>query len=298
MKKRIVLCLSLCLALCLLSGCVDQKKGGTSAIGDGGENEMRIVATSVAVVQMMERLDVELVGVPHSDAYALPERYQEVTQVGPPMGPDMEVLTSIHPTLVLSPNSLEMDLLPKYDAAGLTSKFLNLRSVDGMFDSIRELGELLDRNVEADALIADYEAFMESYRERNEGWEAPRVLILMGLPGSYVVATEESYVGSLVKMAGGRNVYAGETEEFINANVEDMAQKDADVILRTVHAMPEEVMDMFAKEFLENDVWKHFRAVKEGQVHDLPVGQFGMSASFQYKEALLHLEALFYGEGG
>ena len=33
--------------------------------------------------------------------------------------------------------------------------------------------------------------------------------ILMGLPGSYIIATENSYVGSLVELAGGENVYAG-----------------------------------------------------------------------------------------
>ena len=31
----------------------------------------------------------------------------------------------------------------------------------------------------------------------------PKVMILMGLPGSYVIATNNSYVGSLVEMAGG-----------------------------------------------------------------------------------------------
>ena len=35
---------------------------------------------------------------------------------------------------------------------------------------------------------------MEEYRSRNEGKESPRVLVLMGLPGSYIVATDNSYV--------------------------------------------------------------------------------------------------------
>ena len=30
--------------------------------------------------------------------------------------------------------------------------------------------------------------------------------LLMGLPGSYIIATENSYVGSLVALAGGENV--------------------------------------------------------------------------------------------
>lgn len=57
----------------------------------------------------------------------------------------------------------------------------------------------------------------------------------MGLPGSYIVATDNSYVGSLVKLAGGTNVYGdGGGEEFLTANTEDMQTKDPDIILRAV----------------------------------------------------------------
>ena len=34
----------------------------------------------------------------------------------------------------------------------------------------------------------------------------------MGLPGSYVVATDKSYVGSLVELAGGDNVYKSDKD--------------------------------------------------------------------------------------
>ena len=68
------------------------------------------------------------------------------------------------------------------------------------------------------------------------------MLILMGLPGSYVVATESSYVGSLVKLAGGVNVYGdGDGQDFLNINPEDMVEKAPDIILRTSHALPEQV---------------------------------------------------------
>ena len=63
----------------------------------------------------------------------------------------------------------------------------------------------------------------------------------MGLPGSYIIATENSYVGSLVEMAGGENVYAGTDQEFLTVNTEDMKSKEPDMILCTAHALPEQV---------------------------------------------------------
>ena len=163
-----------------------------------------------------------------------------------------------------------------------------------MYKSIEDLGNLLDRKKEAQELVDDYKKFIDNYQKRNKDKKAPRVLVLMGLPGSYVVATENSYVGSLVKLAGGENVYEGTDQEFITINTEDMLKKDPDIILRTAHALPDQVMAMFKKDFAENDIWKHFRAVKEGKVYDLDYKKFGMSAKFNYKEALNDLDKLFY----
>ncbi len=119
----------------------------------------------------------------------------------------------------------------------------------------------------------------------------------MGLPGSYVVATESSYVGSLVKLAGGENVYGdGDGQDFLNVNTEDMLSKNPDIILRTSHAMPEQVSVMFEEEFETNDIWQHFDAVKNGKVYDLDNETCGMSATFRYKEAINDICEFLYGE--
>ena len=123
-----------------------------------------------------------------------------------------------------------------------------------------------------------------------------RVMILMGLPGSYIIATENSYVGSLVAMAGGENVYAGTDQEFLTVNTEDMKTKEPDIILRAAHALPDQVVEMFKKDFEENDIWQHFEAVKNGRVYDLSYELFGMSATFRYPEALEELQPLLYPE--
>ena len=186
------------------------------------------------------------------------------------------------------------DLKPKYEAAGFRYAFLNLKNIQGMFKSIEELGELFHRENEADQLVQEFKQYYTKFQKEHEEQDNPTVLILMGLPGSYVAATENSYVGSLVELAGGINVYDGTEEEFLNVNTEDMLEKDPDIILRTAHAMPDSVMEMFAEEFENNDIWKHFQAVKSGRVYDLPNDEFGMSANFKYQDALNTLEEILY----
>lgn len=293
LKKIFSLCLAGALALSA-SGCVNQHPEQNT---DDVSGEVRIVATSPAAVDICDRLELDLVGVCSSTLSTIPERYQDVTTVGTAMSPDLEILKSLNPDYVLSPNSLQSDLQPKYASIGVNSLFLNLRSVEGMYASIEGLGEKFGREEQAQALVEEYEQFMEEYRSQNEGKVSPTVLVLMGLPGSYIVATESSYVGNLVKLAGGINVYGdGDGQEFLTANTEDMKTKEPDIILRAAHALPDDVVEMFKDEFETNDIWKHFEAVQEGRVYDLPYELFGMSAKFNYPDALEVLQPLLYGE--
>ena len=324
-KRMSTILLMILMATCFLSGCVDQHPEGTRTdvqptetlesmlkITDPVEKEAveiakakvhsmgtepRIIATSPAVAEICDRLELDLMGVCTSSSSSIPERYEEVTQVGAAMSPDMEIVSSLSPDWILSPSSLQSDLQPKYEAIDTDWAFLNLRSVQGMYRSIQELGEIFDREEQAETQIKEFKDFYETYQKEQEGKAHPRVLILMGLPGSYIIATENSYVGSLVALAGGENVYEGSTEEFLTVNTEDMKNKEPDIILRTAHALPDQVMEMFNEDFATNDIWKHFSAVKNNQVYDLTYEYFGMSANFSYPDALQELQEILYPDG-
>lgn len=299
-KLRIAAVLTAALMTAALCGCVDQHPEENSKAESGSvtnADDLRIAATSPAVADICDKLDIDLVGVCSSTVNTIPDRYKDATQLGTAMNPDTEILASLDLDWILSPSSIESDLQPKYAAIKTKSAFLNLKSVEGMYKSIEELGEMFDRQEQAQKLVDEYTSFMNKYKNKNKGKESPKVLVLMGLPGSYIVATDNSYVGSLVKLAGGTNVYGdGGGQEFLNANTEDMETKDPDIIVRCAHALPDEVVEMFNEEFSANDIWKHFRAVQEGKVYDLSYEYFGMSAGFDYPQALDELQPILYGD--
>lgn len=299
-KLRIAAVLTAALMTVALCGCVDQHPEENSKAESGSvtnADDLRIAATSPAVADICDKLDIDLAGVCSSTVSTIPDRYKDATQLGTAMNPDTEILASLDLDWILSPSSLESDLQPKYAAIKTKSAFLNLKSVEGMYESIEELGEMFDRQEQAQKLVDEYTSFMDEYKNKNKDKESPKVLVLMGLPGSYIVATDNSYVGSLVKLAGGTNVYGdGGGQEFLNSNTEDMETKDPDIIVRCAHALPDEVVEMFNEEFSTNDIWKHFRAVQEGKVYDLSYEYFGMSAGFDYPQALDELQPILYGD--
>lgn len=293
LKKILSLVLAGVMALSI-TGCVNQHPEETSSTNES--SEIRLVATSPAVAQICNRLNLDLVGICQSTS-ELPERYDGVTTVGMAMNPDLEIIKSLDPDYILSPATLQNDLQPKYASIGVSSLFLNLKSVEGMYASIEGLGKKFGREEEAAVMLEEFDSFMTEFAEKNAGKESPKVLVLMGLPGSYIIATDNSYVGSLVKLAGGTNVYGdGDGQEFLFANTEDMKTKEPDVILRAAHGLPDEARKMFAEEFSTNDIWQHFKAVQEGRVYDLDSDLFNMSANFSYEEALKALQPMLYGE--
>ena len=147
-------------AALLLSGCVNQN-AHTAAAGEA--DELRIVATSPAVVDIMARLDIDLVGVPNSTLSEIPARYDDATRTGTAMGPDMEVIKTLNPDWVIGPASLQPDMEPKLEAAGLNGIFLNLESVEGLYKSVEQLGELFGRQEEAQEMIDEFSAFYYEY---------------------------------------------------------------------------------------------------------------------------------------
>ena len=87
---------------------------------------------------------------------------------------------------------------------------------------------------------------------------------------------------------------AGQEAEYLPSNTEYLYESNPDIILRLAHGMPDEVIEMFDEEFQTNDVWKHFNAVKNGQVYDLEEDLFGTTAALNVPEALNKLVEIFY----
>ncbi|GLX70217.1 heme ABC transporter substrate-binding protein IsdE [Paenibacillus glycanilyticus] len=257
--------------------------------------EQRIVSTTVAITQIMDALELELVGIPTS-VKTLPERYKAVKEVGNPMSPDMELVKSLRPTEVLSVTTLKVDLEPAFDAAKIDATFLDLTSLASMEDAIQSLGQKYDRTKQATQVVGKIDEQIAEISKLTEGKTKPTVLILLGVPGSYLVATEKSYIGNLVQLAGGVNIASGAKVEYLASNTEYLQQSNPDIILRAAHGMPEEVIKMFDEEFKKNDIWKHFNAVNNGRVYDLPEELFGTTANLAAAEALKSLVPMLYPE--
>ncbi|WP_242274988.1 heme ABC transporter substrate-binding protein IsdE [Bacillus cereus group sp. BfR-BA-01445] len=289
--KKIASVLMAIILLMSMAGCSSPKKETPKQVKS--ESKERIVATTVAVTEIMDALEVDLVGVPTSSK-TLPKRYKGLPEVGNPMSPDMEKVKSLKPSEVLSVTTLEYELKPVFDGVGMKANFLDLTSLKNMQSSISDLGKKYGREKQAEAVVTKLDKKVASIQKDIKGKKEPTVLILLGVPGSYLVATEHSYIGDLVKQLGGKNIVQGEQVEYLASNTEYLKKADPDIILRAAHGMPDEVVKMFDKEFKTNDIWKHFAAVKNNRVYDLEERLFGTTGNLAAIEALDELKKMMY----
>ncbi|PQZ49726.1 heme ABC transporter substrate-binding protein IsdE [Bacillus sp. MYb209] len=289
--KKIASVLMAIILLVSIAGCSSPKKETAKKVKS--DSKERIVATTVAVTEIMDALEVDLVGVPTSSK-TLPKRYKGLPDVGNPMSPDMEKVRSLKPSEVLSVTTLENELKPVFNETGMKASFLDLTSLKNMQNSITDLGKKYGREEQAESVVAKLDKKVADIKKDVKGKKSPTVLILLGVPGSYLVATEHSYIGDLVKQLGGKNIVHGEQVEYLASNTEYLKKADPDIILRAAHGMPEEVVKMFDKEFKTNDIWKHFAAVKNNRVYDLEESLFGTTGNLAATEALDELKKMMY----
>ena len=288
LKKKIIGLLSVT-TLTFMVGC-SSTESNNNEVTNNSDKEV-VVATSVAVTEILDALGVEVSGVP-TTSYELPESVKDATKVGSPMNPDLEIIKSLNPTCVVSVDTLGSDFEKKFTENNIPSEFVNLSNVDGLKETIVDLGEKFNKSEKANEIIEELENKEKELNLTNKENDE-EVLILFGAPGSVMVCTNSSYVGNLVEIAGGNNIFESESSSFMQVNMEEIIKRNPDKILIMTHAIPEEAKKTVEEEFAK-ETWQQLDAIKNDKVYYLENEYFGMSANLKAIEALDKLGAILY----
>lgn len=278
----------------IISGCTPNNKEVKTNTNDTNR-EYRIIPTTVALTETLDALDIDIVGKP-TTYKTLPKRYRDVPEIGQPKKPNVEVVKSLNPTHILTVTTIKAEMDPVFEQLNLKGTYYDFDSLNGMQQSITEMGETFDRKREAKKLNKKFDDAKKEITAKIQHKKRPKVLILMGVPGSYLIATEKSYIGDIVKIAGGENVISNQSSAYLASNTEELYNVNPDIILRLPHGFPKQVKTMFDKEFKENDIWQHFDAVKNNKVYDLEETPFGITANIHADDAMNELYHIFYNK--
>lgn len=260
---------------------------------------LRIVSGTVAATQVLDQLEVDLVGVP-TTSQTLPERYAGLEEIGMAMNPDLEKVVALEPDLFILDANFKESLEESIANYGINTFYLNTSNYDTFMETIDALGEATGKDKEAEALIEEIRVIETEIAHKAEVQEAPTVAVLFGANENFMLATGSSYVGNLVETVGAENIankLADNVESsYVQFSLEKIVEQNPDYILRFAHGNIEDTKAAFDNAFTSNPAWQTLDAVKEDRVIDLDSSIFNVSANIRVKEAITILGNLFYGE--
>ena len=288
--KKILCLISILMVTFSVIGCSSSKVDSSKEQATSKDEKQVVVATSVAITEILDRLGVEVSGVPQT-SYELPKSAKGATEVGSPMNPDMEIIKSLNPTDVICVDTLGSDFEKQFEENNINADFYNLSNVDGLKETIAALGEKFNKQDKANEILDEIKEVENKVNSNKKSDD--KILVLFGAPGSVMVATDKSYIGNLVELAGGNNIFSNATSSFTQINLEEIIKLNPDKILVMTHAVPEAAKKSVEEE-LSKDLWKNVNAVKNNDITYLENGYFGMSANLQIVEAVEKLGDILY----
>ena len=263
------------------------------------EQTIKIVSSTVAATQVMNELDLDLVGIPTTQS-TLPDRYSGITEIGQSFAPNFETVVSLAPDLVVFDSNFKDKVSEQVSQYNLNSFYFDTTSFTNFKESIVELGKVTDREEKAQELANTLQESVDKVLEKSSKDSTDlKVAIIFGSSESFMLATDTSYIGDLLNTINFDNItdtIEGVNSGYINFSLEQIVKNNPDYILRFSHGDTEAAKKAFDDEFTSNPAWQALDAVKNGNVYDLDPSIFGVTANLKVTDAIEELGNIIYGE--
>ena len=258
---------------------------------------IKVVSATVSATNVLAELDAEVVGVP-TTSQPLPAQYADLPEVGQAMSPDLEIVASLEPDLFVMDSNFQASVEESLSQYGLNTFFFETGSYSDFTNSIKQLGVEINREDEAKKLVSGIEASVTKALEKK-GDQSPTVAVIFGAGENFMLATDTSYLGDLVKTLGATNITSkleGDmSSAYVQFSLEQILAENPDYVLRFAHGNIEETAKMFDAAFDSNEAYQQLDAVKSGKVYDLDPTIFNVSANLEITTAIETLGEILYG---
>jgi iron complex transport system substrate-binding protein len=194
----------------------------------------RIVSLTPSVTECIFALGCEdkLVGVSQFCNY--PPEASKLPRMGGRINPNFEKLLSLRPDIVIyQGNHSKVESFCK--TYNIDTMKVELRNFESIFSDIKMIGQKLGADQQAVKVVARIEKAIEDVQQKLAGTERPSVFFCLGrLSGSMTSLTTiggGTFISELVDFAGGENIFADLTRDYVEINKEPLRQLDPDVII-------------------------------------------------------------------
>ncbi|MFE7558696.1 ABC transporter substrate-binding protein [Kitasatospora sp. NPDC057500] len=263
-----------------------------------GTAEIKAQPKRVVVLDSGELDDVTLLGItpvgavsPHMKTEGgfpsyLKDKIKDTKDVGPMNEPNLELITSLKPDLILSSKVRHAKVYDKLNAIAPTV----LAETTGFpwKENLALYAQALGKEAEAKKALSDYEAraakLGEAIKAKNGG-TAPTASVVRFVAGPTRLYQKQSFSGVVLKDAGlGRPASQDVDKSMLEVSAEQINQADADLVFVTVADDPTKTKQ---SEVQNTPVWQGLNAVKNNKVFNVPDETWMSGIGVQAAEAML-----------
>jgi iron complex transport system substrate-binding protein len=194
---------------------------------------IRIVSLSPSTTEMVFLLGMgdSLVGV--TDYCDYPPEAKQIERVGGFGKPSVEKLLALAPDLVVASGCDRGNVLPVLQKAGIRTLDVKIKSIDDMFQALRDIGDATNRRQRADQHVAAMQAELKAVAERlpdPKQSPPPRVFVELWDDPLDTIGGD-AFLDDVIARAGGVNVAHDLPQPHVRISAEKVIEWDPDVII-------------------------------------------------------------------
>jgi iron complex transport system substrate-binding protein len=230
-----------------------------------GTEPRRIVSLSPGNTEILFALglDEQVVGV--SDYCDYPAPAKEKQKVGGFATISIERVASLEPDLVLATGGVQLRTVDRLEDLGIKTLVLSPKTVEGILNDIELVGEITNRNNEANILVEKLKnriKFIESATRQKKS--TPRVYYEIW-HSPLMSAGQDTWINELIGLAGGLNIFSDSSDPYPIISTELVIERDPEIIV-----IKRGYMGGIAKEDIEGRLgWDRITAVKMGRIYEI-----------------------------
>jgi iron complex transport system substrate-binding protein len=233
----------------------------------------RIVSLSPSNTEMLWAIDAgsKVVGVTRYCDYP-PEVLARVaggtlSVVGGFTDPNVEVIVSLQPDLVLASSDLQIGIVSSLEAKGLTVFAMAPKTIDDVVENVRLLGRMVGRSDVADRLADSMSTRIDIIVEKTRKVaETPRVYYEVWYDPLMSVG-QGTYLNDLITLAGGANIFASSKAPYPVVNSESVIDADPQIIIVAEGYMGD--VEEVRTKIRDRPGWSSIDAVRDNRIYTI-----------------------------
>ena len=221
-----------------------------------------IVSLSPGITELIYELNSGYKLIGRTDYCKHPfDSIKHIESVGGINNASIEKIISLNPDLVITSSIFTKSMSESIQGAGIPILSLPEKpQIEGLYETLTTLGEILDQRAEAEEIISDFKDRLSQLKTSQPTYKQPPkvyYVIQFGAGGDYT-AGENTYIDEIITLSGGENI-AKSTTNWSFSKEELFANQPDYIFLRHEDSA----------QFVTTHPYNNLHAVKNSQVYGI-----------------------------